>query len=154
APQRLTDLLVAEVAAEERVVKVDDGQVADFPGEVDRVEDRPRVAVAVRGVAVDVGCEVPDPGPETLVAHDVLILSAGIARVRGRGRRTQPGAGAGVVPAPLPGTPVRLTERGPEDGPLAVPGCRPRIPQPHCGPRQPCDTERGEVSTARADDRA
>ena len=72
--QRLVDLLVGEVAAEERVVEVDDRQVSDLAGDVDRVEHAARIAVAVGGISIDIGGEMPDSCAELLCAsHDVLL---------------------------------------------------------------------------------
>src|SRR5699024_2380380 len=52
-----TDLLVAELAAEERVVQVHHVQVTDPAGQLDRVQHGARLAVAVGRVPVHVGGE-------------------------------------------------------------------------------------------------
>jgi len=53
-------------AGGERVVEVDHGQVVDLAGQFDGVQHGARLAVAVRGVPVHIGGEVPDAGAEAL----------------------------------------------------------------------------------------
>ena len=52
----------------------------DLAGEVDGLDDAARRAVAVGGVAVDIGREVPDAGAEAKLAHDVSPLLRSVGR--------------------------------------------------------------------------
>ena len=64
AVQRRLDVVEGAVEAGERPVEVDHRQVADGPGLVDLLQQADRRAVALGGVAVLVGGEVPDAGAE------------------------------------------------------------------------------------------
>src|SRR5690606_18585404 len=69
AVEGLLDLGIGEIAAEKRVIEIDDRQVAHLSGQVDGLDDAARRAIAVGGIAVDIGGKVPDAGAETRCAH-------------------------------------------------------------------------------------
>ena len=80
--ERRPDVVERAVEARERPVQVDHRQVADGAGLVDLLDQPDRVAVALRGVAVDVRREVPDAGAEDReVAHEGMCsVRVGAAR--------------------------------------------------------------------------
>jgi hypothetical protein len=77
--ERVPHLAEAD-AGGERVVEIDHGQVLDLPGQLDGVERGAGRAVAVGGVPVDVGGEVPEAGAEAGVHADQLLSWAVRAR--------------------------------------------------------------------------
>src|SRR5690606_14373050 len=69
--QSFLHLGIGKVTAEERIVDVHDGKVPDLTGKIDGFDDAARCAVAIRGIAVEIGGKVPDAGAVTLFCHEV-----------------------------------------------------------------------------------